>query len=346
MNAMNVTTFRESLKERDLCESRAFNLKDLRLDGDQYIWDQDDSEYLVDLSTTAERQLCYQLSIPHAFYSGHCNQYLKEKIFNTTIKDLYKPNWSAFTQVFAEPSVDQKKTVSFKSFSMPFTYVKSADLFDAAVDLFARDQSFTVDDIVIKDSVLDSDTTRYTLLSPEQEAVAAGDFTQAGLEITFPDRVNKSLDLGSYLYRLVCMNGAIAPFASKLRRQLKGDKSISTTHFLNNFRRLFSLVIANIFESLHSLSTLREITFTGDISKVIKTAMKEYRVPEKYFDYLLDAYNKEPEANQYGLLNAFSRAANDGKLTAEESRRLQIVAGRGMFNQEDRRCDKCFHSLV
>jgi|GEM_PF-5264906 len=330
------------LSERDLCESKPFAIKDLRLKEGKYVWDQDGSDFNVSLTREAERQLCSQLRIPYSFFENTCDEYLKESNFNKIAKDLYKPQWSSFTQVFASESKTKDVAYDFKSFSMPFAYVKSLDLFETATNLFAKGRDFSPEEVEVKGFQTFSDRLEFTLLSPKPDEVSKGDFVQVGLEVDFPDRRNSPLGLSSYMYRLICTNGAIAPFASNLRRKLKGDDSVTVKNFLANFSYVFTQATENIFSSLTNLNSLRDITFTGDISKVIKEAMKEYNISKKYFDLLLDAYNAEPMANQYGLLNAFSRAANSDKLTTVESRHLQVAAGKGLLTQPRLRCDKCF----
>ena len=342
MKTTTVSEVKSILSERDLCESKLFNIRDLRLKDGKYIWKQDGSDCSVSLTKQAEQQLCSQLRIPYSFFDGVCNDQLKEDNFNTITKDLYVPQWSTFTQVFVTDSDIDGIDYDFKSFSMPFTYVKSSDLFDKAVSLFSKDQDFTSDEIEIMNFASLSDKVEFTLLSPKPDEVSAGDFVQVGLEIDFPDRRNSSLDLNGYLYRLICTNGAISPFASNLRRKLKGDNSVTVTNFLNSFSHVFTQAASTAFSALDHLKQLQDITFTGDISKIIKSAMKEYNIPKKYFDLLLGAYNAEPMPNQYGLLNAFSRAANSDKLSIDESRRLQTAAGRGLLMPSLSHCDKCF----
>lgn len=155
--------------------------------------------------------------------------------------------------------------------------------------------------------------------------VAVGDVVQMGINISSSDVGLGSLHIDPYLYRLVCLNGAIMATAIRkyhVGKRIEADEmgifSTKTLEMDNEvFMRKVSETVRASFNQIEFQKTLKTLSFTAtnkikyEIPQVIKEVTKKYDFSKAESDSILKNFIAGADISQWGLGNAVTRMAND-----------------------------------
>jgi hypothetical protein len=129
-----------------------------------------------------------------------------------------------------------------------------------------------------------------------------------------------SFVIEAYFYRLVCSNGLIAKTAIASRFRHVSRKA------LEEFPDLLKQVI---YESEHSQRRFEISTQTrlDNPLSTIGSFAKQFQLTKKETEAVTHAWETEQGMTMFHVINAYTRAAHDGDLTAEEEYRLERIGG-------------------
>jgi Domain of unknown function (DUF932) len=129
-----------------------------------------------------------------------------------------------------------------------------------------------------------------------------------------------SFVIEEYFYRLVCSNGLIAKTAVASRFRHVSRKA------LEEFPSLLKQVI---YESEHSQRRLEISTQTrlDNPLSTIGSFNRQFQLTKKEAEAVAHAWEIEQGFTMFHVINAYTRAAHDGDLTAEESYKLERIGG-------------------
>jgi hypothetical protein len=133
---------------------------------------------------------------------------------------------------------------------------------------------------------------------------AVGDVLQMGIEVH--QNYGADLSLSLYVQRLVCLNGMTArhnEFSWRVRDCTTVDHQLAwLATSVGEVTGAFDRIVAKSRE-------MAQIAVSGDINEVLTRYARSMRFPQRYLGRVLDAYEQEPIPTQWGVLNAFTRAA-------------------------------------
>jgi hypothetical protein len=129
-----------------------------------------------------------------------------------------------------------------------------------------------------------------------------------------------AFEITGYFYRLVCSNGLIAKTAVDTKFRHVSRKA------LEEFPGLLRQVV---HESEHSQRRLEISTQTrlDNPLMTIGTFNRQFNITKTEAEAISRAWEVEPQFTMFGVINAYTRAAHEGDLTAEESYRLERIGG-------------------
>lgn len=161
------------------------------------------------------------------------------------------------------------------------------------------------------------------LLTGIQEPVTPrrGDILQMGIQIEH----NYGLGIQAALYvnRLVCTNGMTAE-AREFSWRSRNEGTVE--HQLAWLAVQLGEVVGAYTTIVERARIMSETPVSGDPHKALEAAATAMRFPRRMLGRLIDAYDAEPEATQWGLLNAFTRVSTHA-LGGSAQRAFQAASG-------------------
>jgi hypothetical protein len=129
-----------------------------------------------------------------------------------------------------------------------------------------------------------------------------------------------SFVIEAYFYRLVCANGLIAKTAVASRFRHVSRKALE--EFPDLLRQI-------IYESEHSQRRLEISTQTrlDNPLATIGSFNRQFQLTKKEAEAINHAWEIEQGMTMFAVINAYTRAAHDADLTAEEEYRLERIGG-------------------
>lgn len=153
-----------------------------------------------------------------------------------------------------------------------------------------------------------------------------GDVLQMGIQIEH----NYGLGIQTSLYvnRLVCLNGMTAE-SKEYSWRSRNEGTIE--HQLAWLTVQLGEVVGAYNGIVQRARLMAETPITGDPEKALQEYARAMRFSPRMLPHLLDAYREEPDATQWGLLNAFTRVATH---TLHGSARRAFQAASGQWTQD------------
>jgi hypothetical protein len=129
-----------------------------------------------------------------------------------------------------------------------------------------------------------------------------------------------AFEITRYFYRLVCSNGLIAKTAVATKFRHVSRKALE---------ELPDLLRQVIYESEHSQRRLEISTQTrlDNPLATIGSFNRQFTLSKKEAEAVTHAWEAEPGMTMFNVIGAYTRAAHDGDLTAEESYKLERIGG-------------------
>lgn len=182
---------------------------------------------------------------------------------------------------------------------------------------------------IIDRASLDDRGAQLRFLLPIEQPItrSAGDVLQMGLNID--QFYGESIKVSLFALRLACLNGMTSSeqafswtqrAASSVEHQLQWAR-IAIADALTAYENLINRARQMAQHSVH-----------GDAHTVLREHARAMRLPQRQLTNLLAAYDEEPMATSWGMLNAFTRLATHVQLPGDLAQRLMNSAGEWVAN--------------
>ncbi len=129
-----------------------------------------------------------------------------------------------------------------------------------------------------------------------------------------------SLSIEAFYYRLVCTNGLITKTAIDARYKHISRKVI------NEFPDILRGVISQSHQG-HDRFRISTQTHVNNPESTIETFARQFQIPQEEAQIIKAAFFLEQGATMFHIINAFTRAAQDGRLSASGAYRLEKAGG-------------------
>jgi hypothetical protein len=164
-----------------------------------------------------------------------------------------------------------------------------------------------------------------------------GDVVRGGISCLYSEIEPKKSHIRAYSERLVCLNGMT-------HREF--DTGFGVPESLDDFLAEIGVSVRACVEHVRVAlepKMRRAAEFEVDGPQAIRRIFQTSHLSPKYMDAVLGAYAIEDDGTAYGVLQAFTRAANG--LRASERGRLQDAAGDELTVIEKAHCPACYAPL-
>ena len=142
--------------------------------------------------------------------------------------------------------------------------------------------------------------TMYTKLT-----IGDGDETTVGIVLANNETGGSSVAVDPLIYRKVCTNGLIVSTQERFYRKVhSGNHALSIEELIKAIQE--AIAYARTSEELFKRSKYKNII---DVEAEIIQTVDNLELPKKITPLILEAYNSEPMATGFGIINAFTRAA-------------------------------------
>lgn len=169
-------------------------------------------------------------------------------------------------------------------------------------------------------------------LKPKKDDVVRG-----GLHMYYSEMLVKSPSIQAYTERLVCLNGMIH------RDYEREFQFTELDAFLEELSPAVHDCVAYINETVEA-AWKKTAGMEVDGPQTIRRIFQQYRLNAKYLDAVLAAHMIEGDGTVYGVLNAFTRAANQYR-TDSAYTRLQLASGAALKDAAKAHCPQCYAAL-
>jgi len=184
--------------------------------------------------------------------------------------------------------------------------------------------------------------THFSITGPSASTPRTGDVVRAGLTVQNSLVGEHPIEVGVYLYRLVCSNGAISA-----QNLFKWSRRHDQEDFMGWFASASQNAVNSFNHEFDHLQKLSEIPMRGYMSDVLSSFFDEYSIPVSLREDLMSSIIAEGKADSlYDIWNAVTYVASHSKKLVDNPmgvRRLMKVAGDMLVNKAV--CSEC-HSLI
>ena len=129
-----------------------------------------------------------------------------------------------------------------------------------------------------------------------------------------------ALSIEAFYYRLICSNGLIAKTAVDARYKHISRKVI------NEFPEILRGVISQSHQG-HDRFRISTQTHVSNPESTIETFARQFQIPQEEAQIIKAAFFLEQGATMFHIINAFTRAAQDARLSASGAYRLEKAGG-------------------
>lgn len=288
------------------------------------------SAFSHDIDPFALNQLGYRLGIP-ANYIQRCPTELRAENVNHWLEEFNKQE-AAKTE---EESKGKEWFVRFLDGKIRALLSDRYAVLDNKMVMDAVPQAITSKYEVEHFHHVDESDMRLRLVFPDLKAkigetrLGSDDILQVGIEIRNSERGTGAVRIDQVVYRLVCTNGMMGMATDSVfsKRHMFTNQGDLQMQISNSIKGL----LAEGMGTIHQFAAAKDRELATPIEMITKLA-KDQKYSIKLIEQIVDAYNFEPDANVFGVVNAFTRAARalpiDKRIEVEEyaGRILQMKA--------------------
>lgn len=259
----------------------------------------------VEVLPSAQRLFANRLRIPHS-YLARCPEDLQAENLNHWIREERERRETLFCRF------DGSKLRAV--FTDRYTAIDHTEILSRMVEY-----GFS------------SETEVHYSLDRELLVLKVPDFTRAfgfgekdrivpGISVANSEVGVLAFSIEAYFYRLICSNGLISTVSVASRFRHVSRKA------LEEFPDLLKQVI---YESEHSQRRFEISTQTrlDNPLSTIGSFNRQFQLTKKEAEAVTHAWEIEQGMTMFHVINAYTRAAHDGDLTAEEEYRLEHIGG-------------------
>jgi hypothetical protein len=211
--------------------------------------------------------------------------------------------------------------------------IPDLDIFDA-VSHIVEVNGVKLDDFI---ETTDGHIMRFTTDQEEDVRPEVGDVIQSGFEVFNSPKGYGPCSVSSYIKRLVCTNGMTRTDTKIKTRAAATDQAT----ILNMIRDAVTIECSKFNEDVLRIKDLIGMEVPNP-EAMIRSVGSEFGIPDRDTDLAIQAISQEPDIanSMWGVLNSFTRVANNASLPWKARHKLQRV-GYDILDKEIDRCESC-----
>lgn len=259
----------------------------------------------VEVAPTAQRLLSNRLRVPFSYLS-RCPEDLQARNLNYWI-ELESQQRETF---FCRFDSDRLRAV----FTERYTAIDNMEVLTKILEYGfdpASEIQFALDDQMM------------VLKMPEYNKafyLAQQDKIVPGISIANSEVGILSLSIEAFYYRLICTNGLVSKTAVDARYKHISRKA------MDEFPEIMRGVISQSQRG-HDRFRISAETPVGNPESTIDSFARQFQISQKEAQIVKEAFFQEQGATMFHVIQAFTRGAQDGRLTASDAYRLERAGG-------------------
>ena len=277
-------------------------LQEMEFDSLKQLWV---SGKQVEVAPSAQRLLSNRLRVPYSYLS-RCPAELQARNLNYWIEQERRKRETFFCRFDANRlrAVFTERYTAIDNMEVLTKILENG--FDPAGEI-----QFALDDEMM------------VLKMPEYERafhLAGDDKIIPGISIANSEVGILALSIEAFYYRLICTNGLIAKTAVDARYKHISRKVIDE----------FPDILRGVISQSHRGRDRFQIstqTHVENPESIIDTFAKQFQINQKEAQIVKEAFFLEQGATMFHVIQAFTRAAQDGRLSASDAYRLERAGG-------------------
>ncbi len=233
-------------------------------------------------------------------------------------------------QIITGTDRDSKEQVITSLVSPDIAVLPNLDVYDAVVGV-SEIVGTRLDEVI---EISTGSILRFVTDRQEDVRPGVGDIVQSGFEIFNSPRGLAPCHVSSYIKRLMCLNGQVRTETKVTSRMMTKDPEI----ILNTLRDGVVSAVGKFGEDIAKITNLvgQEVEHPEDM---VRSIGQEFNIPQRDVNYAIGMLAEEPDIahSMWGVLNAFTRVANNQALPWDSRYKLQRTA----FDLVDRDYERC-----
>ena len=259
----------------------------------------------VEVAPSAQRLLSNRLRVPYSYLS-RCPEELQARNLNYWIEQERRQRETFFCRFDANRlrAVFTERYTAIDHMEVLTKILETG--FDPAAEIqFALDEQMMV--------LKMPDYNKAFYLAQQDKIVP-------GISIANSEVGILSLSIEAFYYRLVCTNGLISKTAVDARYKHISRKA------MDEFPDIMRGVVSQSQRG-HDRFRISAETHVDNPESTIDTFARQFQITQKEAQIVKEAFFLEQGATMFHVINAFTKAAQDGRLTATDAYRLERVGG-------------------
>lgn len=162
------------------------------------------------------------------------------------------------------------------------------------------------------------------LMTPMEEPITRkkGDILKMGIDVN--QKYGTTINVALYVKRLICLNGMTAN-STAFEWTIKQAGTVE--HQLSWLKMAMADALSAYENLVERSRIMADTPIHGDPHLVLEEHARAMRLPKNLYGQLHSMFDEEPEATEWGMLNAFTRLATHGGIGEVASRNLMAGAG-------------------
>jgi hypothetical protein len=259
----------------------------------------------IEVAPTAQRLLSNRLRVPFSYLS-RCPAELQARNLNYWIEQESRQRETFFCRFDA----DRLRALFTERYTATDHMEVLTKILETGFDPAAEIQ-FALDEQMMVLKMPDYNKAFY---------LAQQDKIVPGISIANSEVGLLSLSIEAFYYRLICTNGLISRTAVDARYKHISRKA------MDEFPDIMRGVISQSQRG-HDRFRISAETHVDNPESTIDTFARQFQITQKEAQIVKEAFFLEQGATMFHVINAFTKAAQDGRLTATDAYRLERVGG-------------------
>ncbi len=229
------------------------------------------------------------------------------------------------------------------------SFVRANTPYVSNIEMFEAVKQATGEEFDIKYAKISDTKTSFSILPDKYKESIDGSNLFGGVKVTFSDAWDVHPSIDSYIWRELCANGMINEIEKKKFRVTNSSHG-DVLRQIRDFSYLAIEKLPDLFENFTHLIDEK----VDDYSKVLRSIVLEYKLPNKVFTRLLfwavspdflATITGEKIKNMNDIVNLITyTGSHDSELTPEIRQRLMEIGGNLTLTHHER-CGSCGSSV-
>lgn len=187
-------------------------------------------------------------------------------------------------------------------------------------------------------------TSLFVVVPEARRAMRPGDVWSGGVQVTNSLLGEVATVINGYLFRWWCTNGAITQHRSSGTYKRRSAAGETQEDMYDWAARSVDAVLGHLEGEFDRVEAMTTVPIQGEVNAVLTNVFEEYRLPQVQREAIRNEMVESADLTTYGLMQAVTRAANAGGLSARTREQLMTIGGD--LVRTGGRCDSCHQVVV